>query len=164
MYDSDPEAKYMETINKMAATSKAIDLAESSSKTRGTDSIKAPSEISKKFNAQFGELKTLPRVVRSSNHTLAATSAPKGKKILLIDNYDSFTYNIYQYLSQLGCEVIVLRNNVTLEECDAVKADSVVLSPGPGWPKDAGMIIFCFCFSELSGFGSTSEEIESSVN
>lgn len=129
----------METINKMAATSKAIDLAEASSKARGTDSPKAPSETAVKFNELFAELRTLPRVNKSNQSATAGAS--KGKRILLIDNYDSFTYNIYQYLSQLGCEVIVLRNNVTLEECDNVKADSVVLSPGPGWPKDAGKIL-----------------------
>lgn len=127
----------METINKMAATSKAIDLAEASSKARGTDTVKAPSEVAVKFNDLFAELRALPRVAKSTGQSTAA-GATKGKRILLIDNYDSFTYNIYQYLSQLGCEVIVLRNNVTLEECDNVKADSVVLSPGPGWPKDAG--------------------------
>lgn len=136
VYDSDPEAEYMETINKMAATSKAIDLAETNSKTRGTDAVKAPSEQAVKFNELFSDIKALPRVVKNTNAN--TSTGAKGKRILLIDNYDSFTYNIYQYLSQLGCEVIVLRNNVTLEECDSVKADSVVLSPGPGWPKDAG--------------------------
>ncbi len=123
----------------MAATSKAIDLAESSSKIRGTESVQAPSAAAVKFNEQFDALSTLPRVVKN-RPSVIGTNDKKGKRILLIDNYDSFTYNIYQYLSQLGCEVIVLRNNVTLEECDGVKADSVVLSPGPGWPKDAGKI------------------------
>lgn len=126
----------METINKMAATSKAIDLAETNSKARGTDTVKAPSELAVKFNEQFASLKPLLPIIKNSS--TSPSTAPKGKRILLIDNYDSFTYNIYQYLSQLGCEVIVLRNNVTLEECDKVQADSVVLSPGPGWPKDAG--------------------------
>lgn len=124
----------------MAATSKAIDLAEANSKSRGTETVQAPSAAAAKFNEQFNELRTLPRVVKNSPSVID-TNDKRGKRILLIDNFDSFTYNIYQYLSQLGCEVVVLRNNVTLDECDKVKADSVVLSPGPGWPKDAGKIL-----------------------
>jgi len=53
------------------------------------------------------------------------------KKILVIDNYDSFTYNLVHYLEELDCEVIVKRNDqLTLEEVDAF--DKIVLSPGPG--------------------------------
>ena len=59
---------------------------------------------------------------------------------LLIDNYDSFTYNLYQYLSELGADVVVHRNDqVTLEECLALEPDHVVISPGPGRPDDAGI-------------------------
>jgi len=59
---------------------------------------------------------------------------------LLIDNYDSFTYNLYQYLSELGADVVVHRNDkITLEECDALAPDHVVISPGPGDPSDAGI-------------------------
>jgi anthranilate synthase/aminodeoxychorismate synthase-like glutamine amidotransferase len=62
--------------------------------------------------------------------------------ILLIDNYDSFTYNLYQYLSELGAEVKVLRNDV-LEVADValMKPDKIVISPGPGTPNDAGISI-----------------------
>ncbi len=60
--------------------------------------------------------------------------------VLLIDNYDSFTYNLYQYLAELGADVIVHRNDqVTIEECRALKPDHVVISPGPGDPGDAGI-------------------------
>lgn len=59
---------------------------------------------------------------------------------LLIDNYDSFTYNLYQYLCELGADVRVFRNDqVTLDECLALEPDHVVISPGPGDPEDAGI-------------------------
>ena len=60
--------------------------------------------------------------------------------ILLIDNYDSFTYNLYQYLSELGADVHVVRNDqVSLEEIDALKPERVVISPGPCTPREAGI-------------------------
>lgn len=60
-------------------------------------------------------------------------------KVLVIDNYDSFTYNLVHYLEDLGCEVIVKRNDkLTLEEVDAF--DKIVLSPGPGIPDEAGLL------------------------
>ncbi len=62
--------------------------------------------------------------------------------ILLIDNYDSFTYNLYQYLEELGESVIVKRNDeITIEEIAALDPNGIVLSPGPGTPKDAGICI-----------------------
>ena len=59
--------------------------------------------------------------------------------ILLIDNYDSFTYNLAQYLGAFT-QVKVLRNDDELLQKEAEKADGLVLSPGPGWPADAGKI------------------------
>ncbi len=62
--------------------------------------------------------------------------------ILLIDNYDSFTYNLYQYLSELGADVRVARNDKTsLEEIEAMAPERVVLSPGPRTPKEAGISV-----------------------
>ena len=59
---------------------------------------------------------------------------------LLIDNYDSFTYNLYQYLSELGAEIVVHRNDqVTVEECEALAPERIVISPGPGRPSGAGV-------------------------
>ena len=59
--------------------------------------------------------------------------------LLLFDNYDSFTYNIYQLLASFGAEVEVVRNDaVTPEDVLAVHYEAVILSPGPGLPKDAG--------------------------
>lgn len=60
--------------------------------------------------------------------------------ILLIDNYDSFTYNLYQYLSELGAQVIVERNDkITLKEIENLNPDRIVISPGPCTPKEAGI-------------------------
>ena len=60
--------------------------------------------------------------------------------LLLIDNYDSFTYNLYQYLSELGSEVKVVRNDETgLEEIEALDPERIVISPGPRTPKEAGI-------------------------
>ncbi|MEO8888675.1 MAG: aminodeoxychorismate/anthranilate synthase component II [Jatrophihabitantaceae bacterium] len=60
-------------------------------------------------------------------------------RVLVIDNYDSFVYNLVQYLGQLGAEVIVRRNDaVTPAELDALDVDGVLISPGPGTPQQAG--------------------------
>jgi anthranilate synthase/aminodeoxychorismate synthase-like glutamine amidotransferase len=60
--------------------------------------------------------------------------------ILLIDNYDSFTYNLYHYLSELGASVKVFRNDrITLDEIDALRPEKIVISPGPCTPKQAGI-------------------------
>ncbi len=60
--------------------------------------------------------------------------------ILLIDNYDSFTFNLYQYLGELGAEVRVIRNDaMSVDEALAQKPEKIVISPGPGTPDDAGI-------------------------
>jgi anthranilate synthase/aminodeoxychorismate synthase-like glutamine amidotransferase len=62
--------------------------------------------------------------------------------ILMIDNYDSFTYNLVQYIGQLGGAVVVHRNDkISLDEIQDLKPDAVVLSPGPCTPKEAGICI-----------------------
>jgi anthranilate synthase/aminodeoxychorismate synthase-like glutamine amidotransferase len=62
--------------------------------------------------------------------------------LLLIDNYDSFTYNLYQYLSELGEEVVVHRNDkITLDQIEANRPDRIVISPGPGDPSAAGVSV-----------------------
>jgi len=61
-------------------------------------------------------------------------------KLLLIDNYDSFTYNLAQAFMELGAEVAVHRNDaITIDEARALKPTHVCISPGPGHPKDAGV-------------------------
>ena len=62
--------------------------------------------------------------------------------ILLLDNYDSFTYNLAQYLGQLGQEVDVRRNDqITLDEIDALRPERIVISPGPCTPRQAGISV-----------------------
>lgn len=60
--------------------------------------------------------------------------------ILLIDNYDSFTYNLYQYIGTLDPDIKAVRNDkITIEEIRALSPSAIILSPGPGKPKDAGI-------------------------
>ncbi len=60
--------------------------------------------------------------------------------IVVIDNYDSFTYNLVQYLGELGAEVRVYRNDaVTIDELEQLVPSSIVISPGPGRPEDSGI-------------------------
>jgi len=62
--------------------------------------------------------------------------------ILVIDNYDSFTYNLVQYLGELGTQPLVRRNNeVTLDEIAELKPERIVISPGPGRPEHAGITL-----------------------
>ena len=62
--------------------------------------------------------------------------------ILLLDNYDSFTYNLLHYLSELGCQVIVHRNNaVSVADVLAMKPEGIVISPGPGAPEESGICL-----------------------
>src|SRR5690554_5544154 len=67
-------------------------------------------------------------------------SEVKGREVLLlIDNYDSFTYNLYQYLCELGAEVVVRRNDkITLDEIEKLAPERIVISPGPCGPAQAG--------------------------
>ena len=63
-------------------------------------------------------------------------------KILVLDNYDSFTYNLVQYLGILGAEVCVFRNDaVSLEEIGTMDLQGAIISPGPGLPSKAGISV-----------------------
>ncbi|MFC0618989.1 anthranilate synthase component II [Deinococcus budaensis] len=63
-------------------------------------------------------------------------------RILLIDNYDSFTYNLVQYFGELGCEVTVWRNDAfTLDDVRQLNPDALVVSPGPCTPREAGLSV-----------------------
>ena len=62
--------------------------------------------------------------------------------LVMIDNYDSFTYNVVQYLGELGADVRVFRNDeITIEEIEAMKPDHLVISPGPCTPNEAGISV-----------------------
>ncbi|HEY3062472.1 MAG TPA: aminodeoxychorismate/anthranilate synthase component II [Chloroflexota bacterium] len=72
----------------------------------------------------------------------SARSEPAAGHVLLIDNYDSFTYNLYQYLCELGARVTVVRNDaITVDQVRALAPDYIVISPGPGVPRDAGVSV-----------------------
>ncbi len=63
-------------------------------------------------------------------------------KVVMVDNYDSFTYNLVQYLGELGAEVTVLRNDqVSVDDIAALAPDKIVISPGPCTPKEAGISV-----------------------
>jgi anthranilate synthase component 2 len=63
-------------------------------------------------------------------------------KLLMVDNYDSFTYNLVHLFEELGADVVVRRNDaVTVEEAEALEPDRLVVSPGPGRPEDAGVSV-----------------------
>jgi len=65
-------------------------------------------------------------------------------KVLVIDNYDSFVYNLVQYIGELGAEVVVYRNDqVTLEQVKKMKPNRIVISPGPGTPEDTRYFGVC---------------------
>ena len=71
-------------------------------------------------------------------------------RVLVIDNYDSFVYNLVQYLGELGADPVVVRNDeVTVDEAVAMRPDAVLLSPGPGRPEDAG--ILCGAVTAFAG-------------
>lgn len=66
--------------------------------------------------------------------------------ILLIDNYDSFSYNLYQYVGEINPDIRVIRNDeMTIEEIRELNPSHIILSPGPGRPEDAGVIIEAAC-------------------
>jgi anthranilate synthase component 2 len=63
-------------------------------------------------------------------------------KVVMVDNYDSFTYNLVQYFGELGAEVTVVRNDqVTVADIEALAPDKIVISPGPCTPKEAGISV-----------------------
>src|SRR2546423_2712756 len=83
------------------------------------------------------------RRARSGRAEFKIQADVMGEKVLLIDNYDSFTYNLVQYLGELGAEVEVRRNDeVTINEVEGeIRPDRVVVSPGPGTPDEAGVTL-----------------------
>ncbi|MDZ4151521.1 glutamine amidotransferase-related protein, partial [Methylicorpusculum sp.] len=63
-------------------------------------------------------------------------------KVVMIDNYDSFTYNLVQYLGELDAEVIVVRNDeASIADIEGIAPDKIVISPGPCTPKEAGISV-----------------------
>src|SRR6201996_5858130 len=88
-------------------------------------------------SAEQGSLTAQARLRAQEIH---AYQPVKNDMLLLIDNYDSFTYNLFHYLGELGAEVKVVRNDeITANEALALKPDGIVLSPGPCTPDQAGI-------------------------
>lgn len=76
--------------------------------------------------------------------------------VLLLDNYDSFTYNIVQYLEILGVEVVVCKNDaIDIQDIIKMQPQGIVLGPGPGTPDEAGLTLACICYftGKLPMFG-----------
>lgn len=74
----------------------------------------------------------------------------EGIMLLMIDNYDSFTYNLVQYFGELGADLRVFRNDkITLSRISELHPEKIIISPGPGRPEDAG--ISCGCIREFAG-------------
>jgi anthranilate synthase/aminodeoxychorismate synthase-like glutamine amidotransferase len=68
------------------------------------------------------------------------TSSPAGPRVLVVDNYDSFVYNLVQYLGELGAQPLVERSDqFTMADVEAMAPDAILISPGPGRPEDAGL-------------------------
>jgi anthranilate synthase component II len=78
--------------------------------------------------------------VSATAEATSRAATGRGVRLLIVDNYDSFTYNLAQELGELGAEIEVLRNDAfTLEDLEADLPDGVVISPGPGEPSGAGI-------------------------
>jgi para-aminobenzoate synthetase component 2 len=102
---------------------------------------------------------TRPPVLRFGGATAASVGANPTQRwqaegmaarVLVIDNIDSFVYNLVQYIGELGAEPVVIRNNeITVAEALALQPDAVLLSPGPGRPEDAG--ILCDAITAFAG-------------
>lgn len=157
VYDSVPSSEYQEIVNKMAVLARSLEvaLAHPSRVHYGSSAQNLSNPFYQAWSS-FGSQSNQKAIASSSSSTsqlqnfndnvteesithLRNTTDPK-KRLLLIDNYDSFTWNLYQYLSQLGQQVIVFRNDkVSVDLCEKLEPARVVISPGPSWPKDAGV-------------------------
>lgn len=138
--DSDPTKEYEETVMKARAPMHAIEEVCASSdqedeheeaviSTQGHAEVYVPKFEHQELSAE-GII--LPRKPQKRARRLGST-------VLLLDNYDSYTHNVRQYLEQLGADVVVLRNDVAEREMIQVNPDFLVVSPGPHTPNEAGL-------------------------
>ena len=150
VFDSQEEPEYMETMHKMGALARAVDLAEAEPVEKsGQDAEHAYSIRHSNLSATqaAGLLSDYRTALPTSGSyacrpppTFPVSARPLGGKVLMIDNYDSFTWNLYQYLTLLGANVTVYRNDkITVKEALALKPDRVVISPGPCTPAESGI-------------------------
>ncbi|KAJ3021281.1 bifunctional tryptophan synthase trp1 [Thoreauomyces humboldtii] len=150
VYDSVPVTEWEETVSKLKSNVTTIKKAEeyyqnlqAKTQTQGSSEAKAAGvtradPLTKPASARTPSTKLSSREIGSTKLPTDRESATD--ITLLIDNYDSFTWNVYQYLSEAGANVVVFRNDqVTLEQCIALNPRNVVISPGPGRPADAAI-------------------------
>eukprot|EP00835_Amoeboradix_gromovi_P000170 NODE_6_length_48303_cov_0.387022.p2 type:complete len:1271 gc:universal NODE_6_length_48303_cov_0.387022:39017-35205(-) len=127
--DSDPVMEYLETVNKMGACFQAIEDCCAKSL------FKIPLNNTIAHSLTMVKIQNVPgnKSIAAYKHLKPDTSNP----VLLIDNYDSFTFNIYHYISKA---VFVVRNDqITLQQIHEMCPSHIVISPGPGFPKDSGI-------------------------
>ncbi len=106
--------------------------------------IVADSDPQREYQESLNKARALLVAVENaegeSKGTTNSVTEEHRKRVVLIDNYDSFTYNLAQYLEELGADVLVFRNDaIRIEEIEALKPTHIVISPGPGTPADAGI-------------------------
>lgn len=114
----------------------------SSASSPGSSSIQGFRLRQSLFEGDRGKGRCSWRVEAAAGVDERIAEAEVGKRgsVIVIDNYDSFTYNLCQYLGDLGCKIEVYRNDeITVEELKAKKPRGVLISPGPGTPQDSGI-------------------------
>jgi anthranilate synthase/indole-3-glycerol phosphate synthase/phosphoribosylanthranilate isomerase len=150
VFDSHPEEEYQETLSKMRSCVSAVELAEEHHyQLQNNPDMKTRKQKQDLLYQQHCSLKSsrlitsqsaiVPPKDRFGLHRLDALHGPV---TVLIDNYDSFVFNLFQYLSQEGAQVVVFRNDeISIAELDQVPIRNIVISPGPGHPKESGISI-----------------------
>lgn len=155
VYDSVPSSEYQEIVNKMAVLARSLEVAHAHPSRvhygNSSQNLSSPfhqawshfgnhSTQNNSTSSPSSQLQNMNDTVTLEIITHLKETTNPSTRLLLIDNYDSFTWNLYQYLSQLGQQVIVFRNDkVTVDLCEKLEPARVVISPGPSWPKDAGV-------------------------
>ena len=142
--DSDPAQEYQESVFKAQALLSAIQLAGDLARTAALSPHAPAGQLPR--SSPLPPSLTLPRKGGGNwpPPPLRGGNWPHPRKggggVFLIDNYDSFTFNLFQHLSELGAEVLVRRNDrFTLDEVEALDPEAIVISPGPRRPSDAGL-------------------------
>jgi len=150
VFDSDDQLEFEETEHKMRALMVAVDKAEArldAEKEPSSDVYPLASTRTPVAAGSFVDSLRASDAPATEKHdwtrTRSATDVSDKQPVLLIDNYDSFTWNLYQYLSQLGENVVVIRNDkLTVEDVEKMAPSHIVISPGPGHPvTDSGVSI-----------------------
>ncbi len=139
--DSNEEDEYQETLAKMAGVLAAVKKAEQNLNQQGPETIPAPeSQVSQKYNAAIRSSPTMQ--VAAAVATASVVTKPPAlvkNAVLLVDNYDSFTFNLYQLLSRQHTVNVVRNDQVTVAELVASEPTHIVLGPGPCSPSEAGI-------------------------